>query len=165
LLPTRAQLDRARTVAHAARERLAGRVEVVFVLPDWHADRPRACMDGWGRRFVVVAPDGMVLPCHAARALPLKFDSVRSAPLRRVWLESEGMRAFRETGWMPEPCSSCDRRDVDHGGCRCQAFALTGDTKATDPACSLAPAHGLVVQARVRAEADRSEPVWVYRGR
>jgi pyrroloquinoline quinone biosynthesis protein E len=165
LLPTRAQLDHARTVAHAARERLAGGVEVVFVLPDWHADRPRACMDGWGRRFVVVAPDGTVLPCHAARTLPLKFDNVRSAPLAQVWHGSEAMRAFRGTDWMPEPCSSCDRRDVDHGGCRCQAFALTGDPKSTDPACSLAPAHGLVVQARGRAEADRSEPVWVYRGR
>ncbi len=165
LLPTRAQLDHARTVAHAARERLAGRVEVVFVLPDWHADRPRACMDGWGRRFVVVAPDGTVLPCHAARSLPLKFDSIRGDSLSRVWHGSEGMRAFRGTDWMPEPCSSCDRRDVDHGGCRCQAFALTGDAKATDPACSLAPAHGLVVQARARAEADRREPVWVYRGR
>jgi pyrroloquinoline quinone biosynthesis protein E len=165
LLPTRAQLDHARTVANAARERLAGRVEVVFVLPDWHADRPRACMDGWGRRFVVVAPDGTVLPCHAARTLPLRFDSVRGGSLSRIWRDSEGMRAFRGTDWMPEPCSSCDRRDVDHGGCRCQAFALTGDMKATDPACSLAPAHGLVVQARARAEADRSEPVWVYRSR
>lgn len=166
LLPTRAQIERARAAAHAARERLAGRMEVVLVLPDWHADRPRPCMDGWGRRFVVVAPDGTVLPCHAARTLPLAFEGVRSGSLRDIWQNGAGMSAFRGTGWMPEPCRSCDRREVDHGGCRCQAFALTGDASATDPACALAPAHGLVVEARALSEEEgRSEPVWVYRGR
>jgi pyrroloquinoline quinone biosynthesis protein E len=165
LLPTRAQLDRARAVAHEARERLNGKMEVVLVLPDWHADRPRACMDGWGRRFAVVAPDGALLPCHAARTLPLAFESVRSASLRHVWERGEGLQAFRGHGWMTEPCASCDRRDVDHGGCRCQAFALTGDTRATDPACGLAPAHSLVVQARARAEGADRVRTWVYRGR
>jgi pyrroloquinoline quinone biosynthesis protein E len=164
LLPTRAQIDRARVVARAAKERLAGRMEVVFVLPDWHADRPRACMDGWARRFVVVAPDGTVLPCHAARALPLPFESVRQGPLACIWREGEGMRAFRGETWMPEPCKTCDRRDVDFGGCRCQAFALTGDASATDPACSLAPQHALVREARARAEAE-TDRRWVYRGR
>jgi pyrroloquinoline quinone biosynthesis protein E len=167
LLPSRAQIDRARAVAHEARERLAGTMELVFVLPDWHADRPRACMDGWGRRFVVVAPDGAVLPCHAARALPLKFEGVRGAALGHLWREGEGMRAFRGEAWMPEPCKSCDRREVDFGGCRCQAFALTGDARATDPACSLAPRHALIREARARAEADARGPArtWVYRGR
>jgi pyrroloquinoline quinone biosynthesis protein E len=166
LLPTRAQIDRARLVAHEAKERLAGTMEVVFVLPDWHADRPRACMDGWGRRFVVVAPDGAVLPCHAARSLPLSFESVRGDSLARIWREGEGMRSFRGEAWMPEPCKSCDRRAVDYGGCRCQAFALTGDARATDPACSLAPQHALVREARARAEgAAEREPRWVYRGR
>jgi pyrroloquinoline quinone biosynthesis protein E len=164
LLPTRAQIDAARVVAAAARERLAGRTEVVFVLPDWHADRPRACMDGWGRRFVVVAPDGAVLPCHAARSLPMSFATVRDAPLARIWHDGEAMRAFRGEEWMPEPCRSCDRRAIDFGGCRCQAFALTGDARATDPACSLAPRHALVREARARAEAGR-EPRFVYRGR
>ena len=166
LLPTRAQIDRARVVAHEAKERLAGQMEVVFVLPDWHADRPRACMDGWGRRFVVVAPDGAVLPCHAARGLPLSFESVRDASLEHLWREGEGMRAFRGEAWMPEPCKSCDRRAIDYGGCRCQAFALTGDARATDPACSLAPQHSLVKDARARAEgADITPSRWVYRGR
>ncbi|HEX3345793.1 MAG TPA: pyrroloquinoline quinone biosynthesis protein PqqE [Polyangiaceae bacterium] len=166
LLPTRAQIDRARVVAREAKERLAGKMEVVFVLPDWHADRPRACMDGWGQRFVVVAPDGAVLPCHAARALPLRFESVRGDSLARIWRDGEGMRAFRGESWMPEPCKSCDRRAVDHGGCRCQAFALTGDARATDPACSLAPQHGLVREARARAEGAKEPPrAWVYRGR
>lgn len=165
LLPTRAQIDRARAVAHEARERLAGRMEVVLVLPDWHADRPRACMDGWGNRFVVVAPDGAVLPCHAARSLPLSFETVRTQPLARAWAESPAMQAFRGEGWMPDPCRSCDRRTVDHGGCRCQAFALTGDARATDPACSLAPLHTVVLEARRRAEEPGDRRRWVYRGR
>jgi pyrroloquinoline quinone biosynthesis protein E len=166
LLPTRAQIDRARVVAHEARARLAGTMEVVFVLPDWHADRPRACMDGWGRRFVVVAPDGAVLPCHAARSLPLSFAGVRGDSLARIWREGEGMRAFRGEAWMPEPCQSCDRRGIDYGGCRCQAFALTADPRATDPACSLAPSHSLVREARKAAEASpATERTWVYRGR
>ncbi|HEY8090817.1 MAG TPA: pyrroloquinoline quinone biosynthesis protein PqqE [Polyangiaceae bacterium] len=164
LLPSRAQIERARVVAHEARARLAGRMEVVFVLPDWHADRPRACMDGWGRRFVVVAPDGAVLPCHAARSLPLSFAGVREASLATLWADGEGMRAFRGEAWMPDPCRSCDRRHLDFGGCRCQAFALTGDARATDPACNLAPRHELVRAARADAERP-GERRWVYRGR
>jgi pyrroloquinoline quinone biosynthesis protein E len=166
LLPARAQIERARVVAREAKERLAGKMEVVFVLPDWHADRPRACMDGWGRRFVVVAPDGAVLPCHAARCLPMSFESVRGASLGHLWREGEGMRAFRGEAWMPDPCKSCDRRTIDYGGCRCQAFALTGDARATDPACSLAPQHSLVREARAHAEREDASPrTWVYRGR
>jgi len=164
LLPSRAQIDRARVVAHEAKQRLVGRMEVVFVLPDWHADRPRACMDGWGRRFVVVAPDGAVLPCHAARSLPIAFEGVRDGPLERVWRDGQGMQAFRGQAWMPDPCRHCDRREVDFGGCRCQAFALTGDVRATDPACGLAPRHDLVLRARERAE-QPGERRWIYRGR
>jgi PqqA peptide cyclase len=164
LLPTRAQIEHARTVAQAATRRLEGRMEVVFVLPDWHADRPRACMDGWGRRFVVVAPDGVVLPCHAARSLPLAFAGVREGSLARAWRDAPGMQQFRGESWMPEPCKSCDRRSIDYGGCRCQAFALTGDLHATDPACGLAPQHSLVRAAREDAEREASR-AWIYRGR
>ena len=164
LLPTRAQIDRAREVAREAKRRLEGRMEVILVLPDWHADLPRACMDGWARRFLVVAPDGAVLPCHAARTLPLTFDRVRDAPLARIWSDSPALRAFRGDDWMPEPCKSCDRRAVDYGGCRCQAFALAGDARATDPACSLSPHHSLVVAAREEAE-RAGERTYVYRGR
>jgi pyrroloquinoline quinone biosynthesis protein E len=164
LLPTRSQIERARTAAREAKERLRGRMEVIFVLPDWHADRPRACMDGWGRRFVVVAPDGAVLPCQAARSLPLVFASARGAGLARAWKESDALQSLRGIAWMPEPCRSCDHREVDFGGCRCQAFALTGDLRATDPACSLAPRHALVRDARARAERGE-ERRWVYRGR
>jgi pyrroloquinoline quinone biosynthesis protein E len=164
LLPTAAALERARGIAAEARRRLDGRMQVVFVLPDWHADRPRACMDGWGRRFAVVAPDGAVLPCHAARGLPLDFETVRTRPLRAVWTDGEALGAFRGEAWMAEPCKSCDRRGIDFGGCRCQAFALTGDVRATDPACTLAPQHALVRAARDEAERPPERRL-VFRGR
>ena len=152
LLPTREQLDAARDVARMARRRLQGRMEVLFVTPDYYAEFPKACMDGWGRRFLVVAPDGLVLPCHAAHTLPgLAFDNARARPLADIWRHSAAFGAFRGEAWMPEPCRSCDRRTIDFGGCRCQAYHLTGDAAATDPACSLAPAHALVEAARHQA--------------
>jgi pyrroloquinoline quinone biosynthesis protein E len=164
LLPNASSLERARTVAADARKRLDGQMQVVFVLPDWHADRPRACMDGWGRRFAVVAPDGAVLPCQAARGLPLDFETVRSRSLRAVWTDGEALSAYRGDAWMAEPCKSCDRREIDFGGCRCQAFALTGDLRATDPACALAPQHALVRAARDEAERPPARSL-IYRGR
>ncbi len=164
LLPTAGALERARGIAGEARRRLDGRMQVVFVLPDWHADRPRACMDGWGRRFAVVAPDGAVLPCHAARSLPLEFETVRTRPLRAVWSDGESLSAFRGEAWMAEPCKSCERRAIDFGGCRCQAFALTGSLRATDPACTLSPDHALVRAARDEAERPPERRL-VYRGR
>jgi PqqA peptide cyclase len=158
LLPTREQLDAAREVARQARRRLRGRMEVLFVTPDYYADFPKACMDGWGRRFLVVSPDGLVLPCHAAHTLPgLTFDNVRDRPLAEIWRASAAFDAFRGEAWMPEPCRSCERRAVDFGGCRCQAYHLTGDAAATDPACSLAPAHALIVAARDAALAPSAE--------
>jgi pyrroloquinoline quinone biosynthesis protein E len=147
LLPTRAQIERARAEAASARTRLLGRVEIAFVLPDHHAGVARACMDGWARRFVVIAPDGLVLPCHAARAIPgLGFESVRDRPLAEIWQDSPALARFRGDAWMPEPCRSCDRKEVDFGGCRCQAFQLTGDAGATDPACARSPLHHLVTR-------------------
>lgn len=164
LLPSGAQIERAQYAAAEAKRRLQGTMQIVFVLPDWYADRPRSCMDGWARRFVIVAPDGVVLPCHAARALPLAFESVRARSLRAIWQDNSALVAFRGEGWMPEPCKSCDRRAVDFGGCRCQAFALTGDMRATDPACSLSPRHAVVRAERERAEHSDGEPRFVYRG-
>ena len=161
LLPTRDQLERAAVVADRARARLEGKMEILFVKPDYFGQRPRACMDGWGRRFVVVAPDGVVLPCHEARSIEkMAFESVQNAPLQRIWERGEAMNAFRGEAWMPEPCKSCDRRSIDFGGCRCQAFALTGDARATDPACALAPAHALVERARESLD----DGAFVYRG-
>jgi pyrroloquinoline quinone biosynthesis protein E len=154
LLPTRAQLEQARVVAAEARQRLRGRMEVLFVTPDYYTDLPKACMDGWGRRFLVVSPDGLVLPCHAAHTLPgLVFQNVREASLAAIWRDSPGFNAFRGEDWMLDPCRRCDRRTVDFGGCRCQAFHLTGQAEATDPVCRLAPAHALVEAARAEAAA------------
>ncbi len=164
LLPSRAQVENARAVARAARRRLEGRMQIVLVLPDWHAGQPRACMDGWARRFVVVAPDGAVLPCHAARALPLAFEGVRSRSLAVLWREGTALNAFRGEAWMREPCKSCPSRERDFGGCRCQSFAMSGDAAATDPACSLSPHHGLVLAARAEAERPEARRL-LYRGR
>ncbi len=160
LLPTREQLDRAREVARAARQRLQGRMEVLFVTPDYYADFPKSCMDGWGRRFIVVAPDGLVLPCHAAHTLPgFAFDNAKDRSLAEIWRGSAAFDAFRGEAWMPEPCRSCDRRTVDFGGCRCQAFHLTGNAAATDPVCPLSPDHQLVTDARRAALAPVSGPL------
>jgi pyrroloquinoline quinone biosynthesis protein E len=159
LLPSRAQLDRARAVADEARARLRGKMEVLFVLPDYYSDLPKACMDGWARRFLVIAPDGLVLPCHQAHTLPgLAFPNVRDTSLAFAWRESDAFRRFRGEDWMPEPCKSCDRRAKDFGGCRCQAFHLTGDAARTDPACHLSPDHRLIEQARTAADREPTEP-------
>jgi pyrroloquinoline quinone biosynthesis protein E len=153
LMPSGAQIEGARAVAVAAAERLRGRIEILFVRPDYYADRPRACMDGWARRYIVVTPDGVVLPCHQALSIAgLEFQNVRGRPLAEIWNDSPAMKRFRGDEWMPAPCRTCDERGVDFGGCRCQAFALVGDAAATDPACALAPRHELVREARARAE-------------
>jgi pyrroloquinoline quinone biosynthesis protein E len=163
LMPSREQLDRARAVAEEARARLRGKMEILFVLPDYHSGYPKACMDGWARRFVVVAPDGLALPCHGAHTIDgLEFPNVRERSLAYAWNESEGFRRFRGESWMPEPCKSCDKRALDFGGCRCQAFHLTGDASLTDPACRLSPHHDIVARARREAE---SEPLPPYRYR
>jgi PqqA peptide cyclase len=164
LLPTAAQIEASRVVGAQARERLRGKMDVSIVLPDYVAGRPRPCMEGWGRKFIVVAPDGLVLPCHAARSIEgLSFESVRERPLVDIWRDSPAFERYRGEAWMPEPCKSCDRRAVDFGGCRCQAYALTGDAGRTDPACGLAPDHGLVREAIAKAEAGDSRPEMVMR--
>jgi pyrroloquinoline quinone biosynthesis protein E len=153
LLPSRAQLVDARARALAASERLRGKIEILFVRPDYDVGRPRACMDGWARRYVVVTPDGTALPCHQALSIKtLAFENVRDRALGDIWNDSPAFRTFRGDAWMPEPCRTCDERERDFGGCRCQAFALTGDAGATDPACDRAPAHDLIGAARLAAE-------------
>ena len=152
LLPAAEQLHRARTVAAAARARLEGRMEVVFVVPDYYAQYPPPCMDGWGQRFMVVSPDGLLLPCLLAHTLPgLSFGNVRERSVQELWAGSPGLEVFRGEGWMPEPCRSCARRTIDFGGCRCQAYHLTGNAAATDPACSLSPEYDRILRARTEA--------------
>jgi pyrroloquinoline quinone biosynthesis protein E len=164
LLPTREQLERARAVAAAARDRLRGTMEVLFVVPDYYVRFPKSCMDGWGRRFMVISPDGLVLPCHVAHTLPgIAFDCVRDRALAEIWNDSPGLNTFRGEDWMPEPCRSCERRTEDFGGCRCQAFHLTGNATVTDPACSLSPHHAIVEAARGEANLATPPPPWQYR--
>ena len=162
LLPSRAQLDAATAFVEDARARLKGVLAIDYVVPDYHAHRPKACMGGWGRRFMNVTPSGKVLPCHAAETLPgLRFPNVGEADLTTIWQRSEAFERFRGTAWMAEPCRSCERREFDWGGCRCQAFALVGDAAATDPVCGLSPDHALVAQA-LEAAADAA-PEFAYR--
>jgi pyrroloquinoline quinone biosynthesis protein E len=162
LLPTREQLDRAVEAVSAAEKRLAGRIRIDFVVPDYYARFPKACMGGWGRRLMVINPSGKVLPCHAAEVIPgLIFENVREQTLESIWRDSSSFQHFRGEEWMPEPCRSCDRRAEDFGGCRCQALLLAGDASVTDPACSLAPAHSIVESAlaEVNSSAAMSQPV------
>lgn len=140
LMPSAEQVAESRRIVLAARERLRGRMAIDFVAPDYHATRPKACMGGWGRQFLNVTPSGAVLPCHAAETIPgLRFPRVTEQPLAEIWYGSDAFNRFRGTAWMPEPCRSCDRREVDWGGCRCQALALTGDATQADPACAFSP--------------------------
>jgi PqqA peptide cyclase len=158
LLPTREQLQHAEQIVASRRH---GRMKLLYVLCDYYQDYPKPCMGGWGMRSLVVAPDGSVLPCQVASCIEdLGFDKVRDRPLDWIWFESEAFNRFRGNDWMQEPCSSCDRRDIDFGGCRCQAFLLTGDATATDPACHLSPHHGLVAEAQMKT-ADLAS--FVYR--
>ena len=163
LMPTRAQLDRATATVDAARARLKGTLVIDYVVPDYYARRPKACMGGWGRRFLNVAPNGQVFPCHAASTLAgMTFESVKVRPLKDIWYRSEAFERFRGTGWMPEPCRSCAQREVDWGGCRCQAFALMGDLNAVDPACEFAEGHAELV-ASAESESGGEAPVFIYR--
>jgi len=148
LMPTRAQVEKAVAVVADAEKRLAGRIRIESVVPDYYAKYPKACMGGWGRRLMLINPAGRVLPCHAAEVLPgMAFENVREKTLEWIWQESASFRRFRGEEWMPEPCRSCDRRSEDFGGCRCQAFLLAGDAAVTDPVCSLAPTHSIVESA------------------
>jgi pyrroloquinoline quinone biosynthesis protein E len=163
LLPTREQLDRSIEIVDAARERFKGRFAIDYVVPDYYARRPKACMGGWGRRFLNISPSGLVLPCHAAQTITgLSFDSVRKRDLREIWETSEAFQKFRGTDWMPEPCRSCDRRELDWGGCRCQAFAITGDAGETDPACEFSPHHQIMLEL-AGVESGEAPPGFVYR--
>src|SRR5690348_12316306 len=140
LLPTREQLTYSIEFLKSAQERLAGKIKVEYVVPDYYAKYPKPCVGGWGRKLMLITPSGDALPCHAAPIIPgLKFESVKDRGLREIWEHSEAFQKFRGEDWMQKPCKSCDRREQDFGGCRCQAMLLAGDAAATDPVCSLAP--------------------------
>ncbi|GAU86547.1 coenzyme PQQ synthesis protein E [Bosea sp. BIWAKO-01] len=163
LMPTRKQVEAAMVDVEEARSRTAGRLVIDCVLPDYYARYPKACMGGWGARLMNITPTGRALPCHAAETIAgLVFDNVRDASLSEIWYRGTAFNAFRGTDWMQEPCRSCARKELDFGGCRCQAMALAGDAAATDPACSLSPLHREVV-ALAEAEAASERSDFIYR--
>jgi pyrroloquinoline quinone biosynthesis protein E len=140
LLPTREQFIEAEKIAQAFKEKVAGKMKIYYVVPDFHEDRPKACMNGWGTTFLTIAPDGTALPCHSARELPgLDCPNVKDFSVEQIWTESKAFNFFRGTEWMQEPCRSCDEKHKDFGGCRCQAFLFNQDMSSTDPVCSKSP--------------------------
>ncbi|GAA4768587.1 pyrroloquinoline quinone biosynthesis protein PqqE [Actinomycetospora chibensis] len=163
LLPSREQLENAEKVTRAFRERLRDRTDVIYVIPDYYSRYPKPCMGGWGDRQLVIGPEGNAWPCLSAHELPLPKANVREHPLDWIWRSSPMFTAFRGTDWMPDPCRSCERREVDLGGCRCQAFQLTGDMTRTDPVCVLSPDRHLIDEAVAAANdpatADPAEQV------
>jgi pyrroloquinoline quinone biosynthesis protein E len=169
LLPTRDQLASSVELLKRAEERLRGKIRVEFVVPDYYAKFPKACMGGWGRKLILITPSGDALPCHSAQVIPgLKFENVNDRSLREIWELSEAFQKFRGQEWMQQPCRSCDRREQDFGGCRCQAFLLAGDSAATDPVCSLSPQRAKVdaILAEINAlpaAANSGKPGVLYR--
>ncbi len=154
LLPSKEQLERAERITNEYREKLAAQnhpCKLIFVTPDYYEERPKACMNGWGSLFLDITPDGTALPCHSARQLPVQFPNVKEHDLKYIWNESFGFNRFRGYDWMPEPCRSCDEKERDFGGCRCQAFMLTGDASNADPVCSKSEHHGIILEARRQA--------------
>lgn len=164
LMPTRAQLQEAEAVVQGWRERIGKQCRLLFVVPDYFEERPKACMNGWGSVFLSIAPDGLAMPCHNARDLPgLQLPNVREQPIADIWQRSQAFNAYRGQDWMQEPCRSCDERHKDFGGCRCQAFMVTGDAAATDPVCSKSPQHEKIVEFVRRAPERRQSIPIVHR--
>ncbi len=162
LQPTRAQVESAKAVVRDAIYNTAGRLVIDFVPPDYYSDFPKACMSGWGTTGLNVTPDGTVLPCHAAQTIPhLSFESVKDWPLAEIWHDSAAFNAYRGTDWLPPLCQSCDRRDVDFGGCRCQAMAILGDASAPDPVCRKTP--GRAVLDTLLTEETGQDAAYIYR--
>jgi pyrroloquinoline quinone biosynthesis protein E len=163
LMPTREEYMASARYVEEARERLKGIIVIDAVVPDYYAKFPKPCMGGWGRGIVNVTPSGRVLPCHAAESIKgLEFDNIRDKPLADIWLNGSAFQKYRGTDWMKEPCRSCPRKEIDFGGCRCQAFALTGDAANTDPACSLSSLHAQWALVAER-ESHAPPPEFVYR--
>ncbi|MET0219127.1 MAG: pyrroloquinoline quinone biosynthesis protein PqqE [Tardiphaga sp.] len=164
LMPTEQQIEATSRIVDDARERLKGILDIDYVVPDYYALRPKKCMGGWGRQFFNISPSGKVLPCHAAESIAgLEFESVRSNhSIAWIWQNSEAFNRYRGTSWMPEPCRSCEFREIDFGGCRCQAFALTGDAGNTDPACTLSPDHAKIFKLAA-SEAAEGADRFIYR--
>ncbi len=163
LLPSKEQLDEAKAKVNEYRQK-DDAMKVFLVVPDYFADRPKACMNGWGTTFLTINPDGVALPCNTANTLPLDFPNVKENSVKEVWYDSKAFNYFRGDSWMKEPCRTCDERDKDFGGCRCQAFALTGEMNAADPVCSKSPDHAVVTQ-KIQDSITYSDQKIFYRNR
>lgn len=164
LMPTRAQVLKSAEIVEEAKERLKGIIVFDFVVPDYYAKTPKPCMGGWGKGIINVTPQGRVLPCHASETIPgLQFDNVKDKRLADIWLKGQAFEMYRGIDWMKEPCKSCPRREIDFGGCRCQAMAFTGDAANTDPACTYSPHHAAFVAAAEQESANPNPPPFVYR--
>ena len=164
LLPTQEQFIEAEQIAQAFKEKVAGKMKIYYVVPDFYEDRPKACMNGWGTTFLTIAPDGVALPCHSARELPgLECPNVKDDSIEQIWNESKAFNFFRGDAWMKEPCRSCDEKQKDFGGCRCQAYLLTGDMYNADPVCSKSPDHHVIQEAidaaRIATETPKEAPL------
>jgi len=163
LMPTIAQIDETSRIVEEATERLKGILAIDYVVPDYYALRPKKCMGGWGRQFFNISPSGKILPCHAAETITgLEFESVRDHSIAWIWQNSDAFNRYRGTGWMPEPCQSCEFKEVDYGGCRCQAFALTGNAGNTDPACAKSPVHDSIFKTAM-SESEGDSRRFIYR--
>ncbi|MGA0531546.1 pyrroloquinoline quinone biosynthesis protein PqqE [Hansschlegelia sp. KR7-227] len=163
LMPTRDQVMRAAATVERLRDELKGRLVIDAVVPDYYARRPKPCVGGWGRQSLNVTPQGKVLPCHAAETIPhLQFDNVQDRSLGDIWANGSSFEAYRGTSWMKEPCTSCPRKEIDFGGCRCQALAITGDPRNADPACSLSPFHAKITALAIQ-DADTTATDYIYR--
>lgn len=157
LMPSREQLRRAESVVSQYRAKLGNTMRILFVVPDYFEERPKACMNGWGSVFLAVAADGAALPCHAAKSLPgLAFPNVTEQSLRDIWYDSDAFNSYRGNAWMKEPCRTCPEKEKDFGGCRCQAYALTGEAENADPACSKSPYHGQLQSIVLHAQASQT---------
>jgi pyrroloquinoline quinone biosynthesis protein E len=160
LLPSQAQLEHAERVTNEYRERVGDRLRIIFVVPDYYENRPKKCMNGWGNVFLTIAPDGTALPCHTARMLPgAAFPKVTEHSIEDIWYRSEGFNRYRGKQWMKEPCQSCPEADKDLGGCRCQAFLLTGDPANADPVCDRSPQRQLIDEAIAQAQSSNATRV------
>ncbi|HKJ61363.1 MAG TPA: pyrroloquinoline quinone biosynthesis protein PqqE [Hyphomicrobiales bacterium] len=164
LMPGYEQCLRQADIVGAAQRKLTGILNIDYVPTDYYAKYPKPCMGGWANDVFNVTPNGQVLPCHAAESLTdMEFENVRERPLAEIWYASKSFNRFRGAGWMPEPCRSCERKHVDFGGCRCQAFAMTGDARATDPACSLSPHHHAMESLAGNLSSSNAPPAFEYR--
>lgn len=159
LMPSTEQLQRAEAVTNAYRQAHPDGMKLYFVVPDYYEVRPKPCMNGWGSMFLTVAPDGLALPCHSARDLPMEFPNVRDMDVDRIWNESDAFNHYRGNEWMKEPCRSCPEKEKDFGGCRCQAYALTGDAANADPVCDKSPNHDVIAAAVARANCHTAAAV------